>query len=55
MYDLHNHRHRKPDFLSIILLVVGVAVMATVALHVRALDSKPQASSGMPSFYQQLR
>jgi hypothetical protein len=47
MYHLHNHRHRKPDFLLTILLVVGIALLATLALHVRALDHQPQTTVGV--------
>lgn len=39
MYGLHHHRHRKPDFLATIVLVVVFSLLATLVLHMRALDA----------------
>lgn len=39
MYRQSNHRYRKPDFLMVLVTVVGVALAATLTLHVHALSS----------------
>lgn len=39
MPRLNNRRHRKPDFLLVLVTVVGVALAATLTLHVHALSS----------------
>lgn len=38
MYRLNNHRHRKPDFFLVLVAVVGLALAATLAIHVHALS-----------------
>ncbi len=49
MQRLNNHRHRKPDFLLVLIAVVGLALAATLAIHVHALSD-----SGVPGVGQTL-
>ena len=49
MQRLNNHRHRKPDFLLVLIAVVGLALAATLAIHVHALSD-----SGVPGAGQTL-
>jgi hypothetical protein len=42
MYSPGNHKHRKLDFLLVIFTVVGLAMAATLTLHVHALSSKSE-------------
>jgi len=39
MYRTNNHRHRKPDFLVVLVALVAVALGATLALQFHALSS----------------
>lgn len=40
-------KHRKPDFLLVIFTVVGLAMAATLTLHVHALSSEPDSVKAM--------
>ncbi|HXK56347.1 MAG TPA: hypothetical protein PLZ16_06845 [Gammaproteobacteria bacterium] len=40
MHNQGNHKYRKLDFLLVIVTVVGLAMAATLTLHVHALSSK---------------
>ncbi len=39
MYRTNNHRHRRPDFLTVLVTLVGIALGATLALQYHALSS----------------
>ncbi len=39
MFRQSNQKYRKPDFLMVLVTLVGVALAATVTLHVHALSS----------------
>ena len=38
MYRMNNHRHRRPDFLLVLVTLVGIAFGATLALQYYALS-----------------
>ena len=44
MYNQGNHKHRKLDFLLVIFTVVGLAMTATLTLHLHALSSKSDSA-----------
>jgi len=45
MYRQGNHKHRKLDFLLVTFAVVGLAMAATLTLHVHALSSTTNSDS----------
>ena len=47
MYKQGNRRHRKPDFLLVIFSVVGLAMAATLTLHVHALSATSDSAKEM--------
>ena len=54
MYRTNNHRHRRPDFLTVLVTLVGIAMGATLALQYHALSSddtgqRPALLSSSPS------
>ena len=53
MYRLNNQRHRKPDFMLVLVAVVGLALLATLALHVEALSDDRVV--GSEQFWSQTR
>lgn len=38
MYRMNNQRNRKPDIMLILIALVGLALAATLTLHVHALS-----------------
>ncbi len=53
MYRINNHRHRKPDFLMILVAVVALALAATLTVQVHALSSTE--TPGVESLFSQPR
>ena len=47
MYLKSNQKHRKPDFLMVICTLVGLAMAATLTLHVHALSSGVESANTM--------
>lgn len=45
MYRLNNPRHRKPDFLMVLVTLVGIALGATLALQYYALSDGQMSNS----------
>ncbi len=47
MYRQGKQKHRKPDFLLVLFAVVGIAMAATLTLHVHALSSNQDSATEM--------
>lgn len=54
MFRTHHHR-RKPDFLLIILSLVGSALLATVTVHFHLLDHSLSVDQDQPYSEQRYR